>query len=105
MPVKEVFMYLAKVIGTVVATIKDESLKGVKLLVIQPVDSNGDACGTPVVSSDTIGAGFGDLVFCARSKDGAMPLPDPNAPSDSGIIGILDYSCSNKFRGQSDDNC
>jgi microcompartment protein CcmK/EutM len=42
------------------------------------------------VASDTIGAGFGELVFCARSKDGAMPLPDPNAPSDAGIIGIVD---------------
>lgn len=97
-------MYLSKVIGTVVATIKDESLKGVKLLVILPVDSNGDACGSPLVASDTIGAGFGDLVFCARSKDGAMPLPDPNAPSDSGIIGILDYACYKKNRGQPDDH-
>lgn len=85
-------MYLAKVIGTVVATRKDDSLKGVKLLVIQPVDSLGNACGSPLVSSDTIGAGCGELVFCAKSKDGAMPLPDPNAPSDSGIIGIVDHT-------------
>lgn len=84
-------MYLAKVIGTVVATQKDISLKGVKLLVIQPVDSSGKECGSPMVASDTIGAGFGELVLCAKSKDGAMPLPDPNAPSDSGIIGIIDY--------------
>lgn len=84
-------MYLAKVIGTVVATQKDESLKGVKLLVVQPVDSKGRECGSPLVASDTIGAGSGELVFCARSKDGAMPLPNPNAPSDAGIIGIVDY--------------
>lgn len=83
-------MYLARVIGTVVATRKDESLKGVKLLVIQPIDSSGKANGSPIVSSDTIGAGIGEIVFCAKSKDGAMPLPDPNAPSDSGIIGIVD---------------
>jgi microcompartment protein CcmK/EutM len=89
-------MYLAKVIGTVVATQKDASLKGVKLLVIQPVDSSGKNSGSPLVASDTIGAGFGELVFCAKSKDGAMPLPDPNAPSDAGIIGILDYTLSRK---------
>lgn len=87
-------MYLAKVIGTVVATQKDPSLKGVKLLVIQPVDSAGKDNGAPIVASDTIGAGFGDVVFCAKSKDGAMPLPDPNAPSDAGIIGIVDYTYS-----------
>jgi microcompartment protein CcmK/EutM len=87
-------MYLAKVIGTVVATQKDASLKGVKLLVIQPVDSSGKANGSPAVASDTIGAGAGDTVFCAKSKDGAMPLPDPNAPSDAGIIGIVDYAYS-----------
>lgn len=89
-------MYLAKVIGTVVATQKDESLKGVKLLVVQPVDSTGKYCGSPLVASDTIGAGCGELVFCAKSKDGAMPLPDPNAPSDAGIIGIVDHVFSIK---------
>ena len=89
-------MYLAKVIGTVVATQKDASLKGVKLLVIQPVDSSGRDNGSPIVASDTIGAGHGDLVFCAKSKDGAMPLPNPNAPSDAGIIGILDYAFKQK---------
>lgn len=89
-------MYLAKVIGTVVATRKDESLKGVKLLVIQMVDSTGKEVGKPLVASDTIGAGFGELVLCAKSKDGAMPLPDPNAPSDSGIVGIVDYTYSRK---------
>ncbi len=84
-------MYMAKVIGTVVATEKDEALKGVKLLVIQPVDSSGRKRGSPLVASDTIGAGFGELVFCARSKDGSLALPNPNAPSDAGIIGIIDY--------------
>ena len=83
-------MYMAKVIGTDVATQKDEALKGVKLLVIQPVDSSGKECGSPLVASDTIGTGYGELVFCAKSKDGSMALPNPNAPSDAGIIGIID---------------
>ncbi|NLJ41395.1 MAG: EutN/CcmL family microcompartment protein [Clostridiales bacterium] len=83
-------MYLAEVIGTVVATRKDKSLTGVKLLVIQPVDSKGKYLGSPIVASDTVGAGVGELVFCARSKDGSLALPDPNAPSDAGIIGIVD---------------
>ena len=85
-------MYLAKVIGTVVATQKDESLTGVKLLVVQTVDSSGTHIGAPHVAVDTIGAGYGELVFCARSKEGAFPLPNPNAPVDAGIIGIVDYT-------------
>lgn len=83
-------MFLARVIGTVVATQKDESLKGVKLLVIQPLDSFENNNGAPAVAADTIGAGYGELVFCAKSKEGAMPLQDPNAPVDAGIIGIVD---------------
>lgn len=83
-------MYLAKIIGTVVATQKDAALVGVKLLVIQPVDSAGRHVGSPLVASDTIGSGVSDLVFVAKSKDGAMPLWNPNAPSDAGIIGIVD---------------
>lgn len=83
-------MYLAKVVGTVVATQKSESLRGVKLLVIQPIDSNGIEYGAPLVSVDTVGAGTGETVFVAKSKEGAMPLSDPNAPIDAGIIGIVD---------------
>ena len=89
-------MYLAKVIGTVVASCKDESLMGVKLLVIQPVEAGGKEIGSALVAADTIGAGFGDLVFVAKSKDGAMPLKDPNAPVDAGIIGIVDSTYMRK---------
>lgn len=83
-------MQLAKVIGTVVATRKDDSLVGVKLLVVQPVDSEGKPSGSPLVAADSIGAGYNELVFYARSKEGAFPLPDPNAPVDAGVIGIID---------------
>lgn len=84
-------MQLAKVIGTVVAVCKDELLTGIKLLVIQPVDSAKKNIGSPIVAVDTIGAGAGELVFYAKSKEGAFPLPNPNACADAGIIGIVDY--------------
>ena len=84
-------MQLARVIGTVVAVCKDELLKGIKLLVIQPVDSAKKSIGSPIVAVDTIGAGSGELVFYAKSKEGAMPLPNPTACADAGIIGIVDY--------------
>jgi len=83
-------MQIARIIGSVVATRKDELLKGVKLLVIQPVDSSGKNDGVPLVAADTVGAGFGELVFFAKSKEGAMALPNPNACADAGITGIID---------------
>lgn len=83
-------MKLAKVIGTVVATQKDESLVGVKLLVIQPIDSAGRNAGSPLVAADAIGAGYGETVFYATSKEGGMSLPNPANPVDAGITGIID---------------
>ncbi|HHU48488.1 MAG: EutN/CcmL family microcompartment protein [Caldicoprobacterales bacterium] len=83
-------MHLARVIGSVVATDKDERLVGVKLLVIQPINSRGEDKGSPIVAADSIGAGYGETIFYARSREGAMPLPQPNACVDAGIIGIID---------------
>jgi len=85
-------MQLARVIGTVVATHKDESIpQGTKLLVIQPVDGKGKDNGSPIVAADTMGAGFGELIFYAKSKEGAMSLSNPHAIIDAGIVGIIDY--------------
>jgi ethanolamine utilization protein EutN len=84
-------MQIAKVIGSVVATRKDELLTGIKLLVIQPVDSKGNNDGSPIVAVDTVGAGSGELVIFAKSKEGAMALPNPTACADAGITGIIDH--------------
>ena len=83
-------MHLARVIGSLVATEKDDRLKGIKLLVISPLTSSGQDHGSPLVAVDTIGAGFGETVFYARSKEGAMSLPIPDACADAGSIGIVD---------------
>lgn len=83
-------MQLAKVIGTVVASCKDELLTGVKLLVIQPVDSQGQKTGNSIVAVDTVGVGHGELVFYAKSKEGTMALPNPKACADAGIIAVVD---------------
>jgi len=84
-------MQLAKVIGTVVATCKDPSLTGVKLLAIQPVKPSGKNLGAPIVAVDTVGAGYGEMVFYSRGKEGGMALPEPFAPVDAGIVGIIDH--------------
>ncbi len=56
-------MQLARVIGTVVSTIKNEALEGRKLLVVQSLNKNLEPSGKPLVAVDAIGAGVGELVF------------------------------------------
>ena len=83
-------MNSAKVIGTVVATRKDERLNGVRLMVIQPIDSAGNAKGSPIVAGDAAGSGVGEKVIYAKSKEGAFCLPNPEACCDAGITAIID---------------
>jgi microcompartment protein CcmK/EutM len=84
-------MRLAKVIGNVTSTIKIKDIKGVSLLVIQPINSKYEPIGSPIVAGDNFGAGVGEYVFFSKSKEGAMNLPIPTAGVDAGITGIVDY--------------
>ena len=84
-------MKLGRVIGRVVCTQKVESLDGLKLLLLQPVDENGRDAGAALVAFDTARAGEGDLVFFEAGKEAAQA--NPNGwfnPADAAIIGIVD---------------
>ena len=81
-------MNTARVIGVVVATVKDPKLNGRKLLVVEPVKSDGSPAGKPVIAVDLIGAGAGELVMMAKSGDAAQAAG--LAPVDLAIIGIVD---------------
>ena len=83
-------MQLARVIGTVVATIKNDSLKGRKLLVIETLDRNLESTGKPMVAVDAVGAGVGELVFWCRGKEASFPFKREDTPTDCTIIGIVD---------------
>jgi ethanolamine utilization protein EutN len=83
-------MQLAKVIGTVVATIKDPSLTGIKLLVIQPLTDDLKPAGAPIVAVDSVQAGPDDLVHWVTSREASLVLPDPFSPVDAAITGIVD---------------
>jgi ethanolamine utilization protein EutN len=84
-------MQLAKVIGQVVATRKDPSFEGVKLLVVQPVGSDGSDAGRPIVAVDSVGAGIGEQVFFVRGKEASFPFYPIEVPADAGIVGIVDH--------------
>ncbi|HET9317736.1 MAG TPA: EutN/CcmL family microcompartment protein [Vicinamibacteria bacterium] len=84
-------MHLARVIGTVVATRKDEGLTGVKLLVVQPLTPDHAAAGKPLVAVDSVGAGTGEDVFYVRGREASFPFLPAEVPADAAIVGIVDH--------------
>ena len=83
-------MRLAKVIGTVVATRKVDSIKNLKILMIQPVNEKLQNSGEAVAAIDTVQAGYGDLVYYTLARESTLALPEPFAPVDAAITGIVD---------------
>ena len=83
-------MNLARVIGTVVCTVKNGALEGRKILVIQPVDGELSNAGKPMIAVDSIGAGKGELVFWCRGRESSFPFAPVEVPTDCTIVGIVD---------------
>jgi microcompartment protein CcmK/EutM len=84
-------MQLARVLGEVVATIKDVNLVGAKLLVLQPIAASGEPVGRTLVALDSVGAGVGEQVFFVRGREAAFPFYPAEPPTDASIVGIVDY--------------
>ena len=84
-------MQIARVIGDIVATRKEPAFEGVKLLVIQPLASDGQDSGRPIVAVDAVGAGVGERVFFVRGKEASFPFYPAEVPADAGIVGIIDH--------------
>ena len=84
-------MQIARVIGTVVATRKDENLAGITLLLVQPLTPQREPSGRPLVAVDSVGAGVGEEVFFVRGKEATFPFYPPEVPVDAGIVGIVDH--------------
>lgn len=83
-------MQLARVIGNVVCTIKNDSLRGRKILIVQNLDEGLEPKGKPLVALDAIGAGVGELVFWCRGKEAAFPFKRDLTPTDCTIVAIVD---------------
>ena len=84
-------MQIARVIGTVVVTRKDEHLGGLTLLVVQPLTPEREPAGRPLVAVDAVGAGVGEDVFFVRGKEASFPFYPAEPPVDAGIVGIIDH--------------
>src|SRR4051794_36781118 len=84
-------MQLAKVVGDVVSTRKDDNLHAIKLLVLQPIAADGSPVGRTLVATDAVGAGVGETVFFVRGKEASFPFYPTEVPTDAGIVGIVDH--------------
>lgn len=83
-------MRIAKVVGVIVATVKDGRLEGSKCLLVSAVDPAGKAQGLPFVAMDMVGAGEGEMVLIVEGSSARIAAGDPNRPVDAVIVGILD---------------
>lgn len=84
-------MQLARVIGTVVATVHSEGLDGIKFLIVQPLSRHLAPRGEPVVAADGVAmAGPGELVYVVASREASLALPEKFVPVDHAIVGIVD---------------
>ncbi|MFZ1288975.1 MAG: EutN/CcmL family microcompartment protein [Melioribacteraceae bacterium] len=83
-------MLLGKVIGTIWATRKYETLKSYKMQLVQPLNSIMEKLGDPIIAIDTIGAGPGEIIFYITSTEAVIPLDVKMAPVDASIVGIVD---------------
>jgi microcompartment protein CcmK/EutM len=83
-------MLLAKVVGTVVATRKEPSLDGLKLLLVRPVNDEGQETGTPLVAADAVGAGPDEMVLIASGSSARQTQATDKRPVDAVVMAIID---------------
>ncbi|MCP5061300.1 MAG: EutN/CcmL family microcompartment protein [Ignavibacteriae bacterium] len=83
-------MLLGKVVGTIWATKKYESLKSYKMQFVQPMNAELEIMGEPFIAVDTIGAGPGEVIFYATSSEAVIAMDVDMAPVDAAIVGIVD---------------
>jgi microcompartment protein CcmK/EutM len=83
-------MMIARVIGTVVSTRKEPTIEGLRLLVCQPVNAEGEKAGAPVVAADAVGAGVGEMILYATGSSARQTVATQNRPVDAVVMAIVD---------------
>jgi ethanolamine utilization protein EutN len=83
-------MKIALVIGSTISTIKDEVIRGRKLLIVRNADTTGTPTGEPYIAVDTVSAGAGDLVMVTDGSSARYTNQTTNAPVDAVIVGVID---------------
>jgi ethanolamine utilization protein EutN len=83
-------LFLGNVIGNIWATRKYSAINSFKLMIVQPINSDYEDIGEPIVAVDTVGAGPGETIIYITASEAVIPLPVDMAPVDASIVGIVD---------------
>jgi ethanolamine utilization protein EutN len=83
-------MIIAKVVGTVISTRKNERLVGSKFLIIEPLKEVCTCDNSRIVAVDNVGAGVGEIVLVATGSAARVCSPMDSAPVDAAVVGIVD---------------
>ncbi|MEW6716638.1 MAG: EutN/CcmL family microcompartment protein [Chloroflexota bacterium] len=84
-------MLLARVIGTAISTIKDEKVRGSKLLLLRQTNQVGEFVGKPYVAVDLVDAGVGDLVLTGHGSSARQTFLTKDCPVDAVVIAVIDH--------------
>ncbi|MBQ9765404.1 MAG: EutN/CcmL family microcompartment protein [Lachnospiraceae bacterium] len=84
-------MIVGKVVGSIVATRKNENLIGNKFMIVEPYD-NMKGLSNRIVAIDNVGAGIGEIVLVAQGSAARIGCGQPDSPVDAAIVGIVDDS-------------
>ena len=83
-------MIIARILGSVVSTQKDERLSGKKLLIVKPINLDGTDQSGYVVAVDTVGAGFHERVLVVSGSSARLAEGNKDTPVDAAIVGVID---------------
>ena len=83
-------MFLARVTGRVVSTIKVAGLEAVTLLIVQPLNARLEPAGRALIAADAVGAGAGEVVYCCKGKEASFPFLPREVPTETSVVAIVD---------------
>ena len=84
-------MKIARVIGTTISTIKDEKVRGSKLLILRQTDETGEFIGKSFVAVDLVDAGVDDLVLTGEGSSARQTYQTKDCPVDAVVIAVIDH--------------
>ena len=83
-------MQIGRVVGKVWATVKNPSLEGQRLLIVQPLTPELEPTGKKLICTDATGAGAGELIYWCRGKEASFPFRPAEVPTEATIVGVID---------------
>lgn len=84
-------MRICRTVGSLHGTVKDQSFQNKKLLIVQPLDLEGQPAGDELIAIDMVSAGPDELVLVSKEGGGArIALDDPSCPAQCLIVGVID---------------